>query len=282
MLGFNHIPLQGVSVVSNGNCPSSHYYSYFADSDGFWLVNRDGSNLRRMTTFELEKPAWSPDGKWIAFCNNGQIWKMPFDGVDFDTTRIYQLTSDSADHFFPSWSAAGDSIFFDSDEDDVNRSFQVHKMAADGTGQINIGNKGPDSIFSSEPYCTPANQILHIRGDSISNHVYTMDALGDHVRQLTFNISPNIYIHNPRSFGSKVYFEDHGVWSSNLDGSDLQVIALYSTQGFSVARDGTIAYVNLELYDNSPGSVIDRTHGVVWIMGPDGSNKRQLTFNRNY
>ena len=257
ILGFNHLP--------------------FSDSDGFWLVNRDGSDMRRMTNFELSYPSWSPDGKWIAFSSQGQICKMPFDGTRFDTTQIIQLTSGFG-CLSPAWSNAGDTIYF-AEEQDLH--FQVYKMAADGTGQVNIGDSGPDSISSTEPYCSSSNEILHIRADSVSENVFTMDGNGNNVRQLTFNINSHM-IHNPRYYNGKVYYEEYGIWTANMDGSELRMIVPYSTQGFSIAKDGTIAYVNLDMIDNSPNSVVDRTHGVIWTAGPDGSNRKQLTFNYKY
>ncbi len=282
MLGFNHIPLQAVNKTSQGSCPPVYTYRYFSDSAGFWLVNRDGSAMRRVTTIILQGPSWSPDGKWIAFCNGGEIYKMSFNGSDLDTTNIIQLTKDSSDHFFPSWSPLGDTIYYDSDMKNTSQPFQVYKMASDGSGQTIIGDMGIDSVYSREPFCTPENQVLQIRGDKISTHVFSMDSSGGNVRQLTNNVSQHIYIHNPRSFDSKIFYEDYGVWSSNMDGSGLQMIAANSTQGFSIAPDGKIAYVNLDLTDNSPNSILDGTHGVIWIMNSDGTNKSQFTFNNNY
>src|SRR5579871_2502115 len=156
MLGFNHLP--------------------FSDSDGFWLVNRDGSNMRRMTSWELSYPSWSPDGKWIAFSNHGQISKMPFDGTRFDTTQIIQLTNGFG-CLSPTWSNAGDTIYFAKELG--GPASVVYKMAADGSGQVSIGNSGPDSIYSTEPYFTSTDQIFHNRGDSISGHVFTMDGNGN-------------------------------------------------------------------------------------------------------
>jgi Tol biopolymer transport system component len=281
MLGFNHIPLQSMTKTSQGSCSPVYSYSYSLDSAGFWLINRDGTGMKRVTNFLLQDPSWSPDGKWIAYCNGGEIYKMPFDGLKFDTTNIVQLTTGAAAHFFPSWSLLGDTIYFDSDMRDTTMPFQIYKMGSDGTGQTLIGNKGIDSIYSREPFCTTGNQILHIRGGKESTHVFTMDTNGEDVKQITNNISPRIYIHNPRAYGAKVFYEDYGIWSSDMDGSSLQQIAESSTQGFSIAPDGTIAYVNLDLTDGSPNSVIDQTHGVIWLMNSDGTNKSQFTFN-NY
>jgi len=279
LLGFNHIPIQSIGIIDQSPCPATYNYSYYEDSAGFWLISANGTNMRRATFFQLQNPAWSPDGKWISFSNGGQIYKMPFDGQNFDTAHIIQLTIGPSNHFFPSWNQAGDTIYFDSDMDNQSLPYQVYKMAHDGTGQQVIGNKGVDSSYSREPFYISREMILHIRGDTVSTHVYTMDTNGNSVKQLTSNVSTHIYIHNPSYFNQKIYFEDYGVWSSNMDGSDLQEIALNSTQGFSISNTGMIAYVNLDLTDGSPNSIIDQTHGTIWLMKADGSQKVQFTFN---
>jgi Tol biopolymer transport system component len=282
MLGFNHLPLQSVTTHPDGDCSPWYSYSYYADSDGFWLVNRDGTGMHRLTSFELEHPAWSPDGKWIAFSFGGQIFKMPFNGVSFDTTTMVQLTTDPSSHFNPAWNLSGDSLFYDSDEQDVSRPYHVYRMAADGTGQQNIGNMGMGSTYSREPFYTPSSTLLHIRGDTLSTHVFVMNPDGTQVRQITRNISPHIYIHHPSSYASKVYYEDYGIWSANMDGSALMEIVPNSTQGYSISKDGLVAYINLDLTDHSPDAVLDATHGVIWIMNVDGSNRHQLTFNNHF
>jgi hypothetical protein len=276
MLGFNHQPLKSVAVIN----PCHPYYlcDYYSDSIGFWLINKDGSNMRRATFFQLETPAWSPDGKWIAFSNGGQIYKMPFDGNNFDTANVFRLTSDSYNHFFPSWSPEADTIYYDSDKANTSSPYQVYKMAADGSGQTIIGNKGIDSIYSRDPYCTPDKQILHVRGDSTSTHVFSMDTNGDNVKQVTKNISSRIYIGNPEYFNNKIFYQDNGVWSANTDGSALIQLCFNSTQRFSISKEGIIAYVN---FSNTDTAKIDKTHGTIWIMNADGSNQRSFTFN-NY
>jgi len=56
------------------------------DNADIYLMDADGSNLRRLTEEPGEDvvPTWSRDGKWIYFCSNrsgsSQIWKMPSAG----------------------------------------------------------------------------------------------------------------------------------------------------------------------------------------------------------
>jgi len=57
-------------------------------------------------------PAWSPDGRWIAFAMRGDIWKVPAGGGD-----AVALTKGPAYHFEPAWSPDGSRIAFSMDND---------------------------------------------------------------------------------------------------------------------------------------------------------------------
>lgn len=52
-------------------------------------------------------PAWSPDGRWIAFSMRGDIWKVPAGGG-----QAVALTAGPAYHFEPAWSPDGTRIAF--------------------------------------------------------------------------------------------------------------------------------------------------------------------------
>ncbi|HZD05441.1 MAG TPA: CehA/McbA family metallohydrolase, partial [Longimicrobiales bacterium] len=57
-------------------------------------------------------PAWSPDGRWIAFSMRGDIWKVPAEGGD-----ALALTEGPAYHFEPAWSPDGTRIALSMDVD---------------------------------------------------------------------------------------------------------------------------------------------------------------------
>jgi dipeptidyl aminopeptidase/acylaminoacyl peptidase len=98
-----------------------------------YTMNADGSNPKRITnigTGDAGGPAWSPDGKKIAFyafglsnpSRNPEIWVMDADG-----SSQKRITDHGLD---PTWSPDGRQIAFASKRDGV---FQIYAMNSDGS-----------------------------------------------------------------------------------------------------------------------------------------------------
>jgi Tol biopolymer transport system component len=113
-----------------------------------YLVNRDGSNLRRIEAdMWLEYPSWSPDGQKLAFMGAlGSNYELFV--VELATGKVTQLTTSPGHDGWPAWSPDGSTIAFTSVRDDcsfaprdaecwrtgdIGEHFDIWTISADGS-----------------------------------------------------------------------------------------------------------------------------------------------------
>ena len=128
-----------------------------AEPPKIWALSADGSNLVQLTDGPNPDflPAWSPDGRRIAFTRelrgSAEIFVMNVDG-----SGVTQLTHDrSANDEHPAWSPDGTHIAYSSG---TEAGQDLFVMSADGSDQTRL-TSGP--FFASEPAWSP-------RGDEIA------------------------------------------------------------------------------------------------------------------
>jgi TolB protein len=87
--------------------PDGATIAFLSDRDGtarIYLMNVDGTNLRRLTTHEREEaaPTWSPDGKQLAYVLGDHVWIH-----DFASNKARAITPPNASELEPSFSPDG-------------------------------------------------------------------------------------------------------------------------------------------------------------------------------
>jgi Tol biopolymer transport system component len=108
---------------------------FSAQAGGNWdlyVVSPNGTGLRRLTSGETREsdPAWSPNGKQIAFVSDRDggldVYVMRSDG-----TQVRRITERAALNWSPAWSPDGARIAFTSNRD--RKASTVYSAAADGS-----------------------------------------------------------------------------------------------------------------------------------------------------
>jgi TolB protein len=125
-----------------------------SSTGSIWTVAADGGNPHRLTDAPgvSDEPAWSPDGRKIAFESNRggdyDVYVMNADG-----SHIRDLTNHAALDAAPAWSPDGTQIAFVSDRPAKGHR-EIYVMRADGT-HVRRVTHSPPGVWSTEPDWQP-------------------------------------------------------------------------------------------------------------------------------
>jgi len=110
LLTYNLVPLSRIEFPNGADCSGRQVFDF--SGAGVYGFAPDSMATTKLLSQQVSDPSWAPAGDRLVFEDGSDIYTMHFDGVEFDTGSIAQLTFDGG-NFDPAWSFDGTSIAYE-------------------------------------------------------------------------------------------------------------------------------------------------------------------------
>jgi len=216
-----------------------------------YIMNSDGSGVRRVINRFGMNPTWSPDGQWLAFVSLPEL--SPADSADVnrwtaqrdifivrtDGTALRNLTNAAGSDNYPAWSPDGRQLAFSSRRTEGEDWTEIYVITSDGMDTKRLTfNKGGLSgcCEDAAPTWSPDSQWLAFISKRDGNsEVYKMRRDGSQPSRLTRDSTFDGYP-SWSANGQQIVFEKHRAAPRLADGPPRTPDSLYVMQSDGTAR----------------------------------------------
>jgi len=222
-------------------------------------------------------PAWSPDGRRLAFISPTNEVVIRNANGSLTHTGVAEMPSCCTTDAYMKWSPDGQHLAYMGTDDLVN---DISIWVMNTTVPYNPHRVGPGAFPTWSP---DGERIMYQRADGapfFTQNIHMMDLDGGNDVQITHNVIAEVFFPSLSPDGTKViYFENavnepgapplSGEWVANADGSDPHLVYPGNAEGWSVSWAPDSSRIALSIC-----CLPHHAHRTIETIKPDGTDRR--------